>query len=376
MRSHISILLLSLYALAFSSGCQSKDSQITRPPIAVSVRVVSRADDPRSQIYSASLQPNREVAIAFQVTGDVQAIKQVLGADGRMRNIQQGDPVKAGELLATVRSDTYAAQVMQLSAQLSSANAAEARAARDFQRDSELFTKHVIASSDYDYAMQQFQTTKAQVGQAEAALRQGQITLGYCKLVSPMDGVILDRKIEVGTLVEANTVAFRVADTKEMKAVFGVSDIQIGQFKTAQSETLSSDALPGHPITGKITRIDLQADPTTRGFNVEVTVPNSDGALRIGMVASLDIAHAMIPSSTVPMLPLAAIVRPPQDLQAFAVYAAEDQNGRTIARLRKVQLGPIVGNEITVSSGVQTGERVIIRGATMVTDGAEVSVIP
>jgi hypothetical protein len=76
------------------------------------------------------------------------------------------------------------------------------------------------------------------------------------------------------------------------------------------------------------------------------------------------------------MLPLAAIVRPPQDLQGFAVYAAEDQNGRTIARLRKVQLGPIVGNEITVSSGVQAGERVIIRGATMVTDGAEVSVIP
>jgi RND family efflux transporter MFP subunit len=376
MRLHISILLLSLYALVFSSGCQHADSQMTPPPIAVSVRVVSPADDPRSQIYSATLQPNREVAVAFQVTGYVEAIKQVLGADGRMRNIQQGDPVKAGELLTTVRSDTYEAEVMQLASQLISAKAADARAARDFQRDSELYAKHVIANSEYDYAMQQSQTAKAQVGQAEGALRQGQITLGYCKLVSPMDGVVLDRKIEIGSLVQANTVAFRIADTQEMKAVFGVSDIQIGQFKTAQSETLTSDALPGHPITGKITRIDLQADPTTRGFDVEVTVPNSDGKLRIGMVASLDFAHAVASSSTVPMLPLAAIVRPPQDLQGFAVYAAEDQNGRTIARLRKVQLGPIVGNEITVSSGVQAGERVIIRGATMVTDGAEVSVIP
>jgi RND family efflux transporter MFP subunit len=372
----ISILLLSLYALAFSSGCQHADSQMTPPPIAVSVRVVTPADDPRSQIYSASLQPNREVAVAFQVAGYVEAITQVLGVDGRMRDIQQGDPVKTGELLATVRSDTYKAQVMQLASQLISAKAADARAARDFQRDSELYAKHVIASSEYDYAMQQFQTAKAQVGQAEGALRQGQITLGYCKLVSPMDGVVLDRKIEVGSLVEASTVAFRVADAQEMKGVFGVSDIQIGQFKTGQSETLTSDALPGHPITGKITRIDLQADPTTRGFDVEVTVPNSDGKLRIGMVASLDLAHAMRPGSTVPMLPLAAIVRPPQDLQGFAVYAAEDQNGRTIARLRKVQLGPIVGNEITVSSGVRPGERVIIRGATMVTDGAEVSVIP
>ena len=376
MRLRLSILLLSLYALASASGCQRADSETAPPPIAVSVRVVGQADDPRSQIYSASLQPNREVAVAFQVKGYVKTIKQVPGVDGHTRNIQQGDPVKAGDLLATVNSDTYAAQVMQLSAQLSSAKAADERAARDFQRDSELYTKHVIASSQFDNATQQFQTSKAQVGEAEAALRQGQITLGYCKLVAPMDGVLLDRSVEVGTLVEANTVAFRIADTKEMKAVFGVPDIQIARFKMAQSETLESDALPGRPITGKITRIDLQADPTTRGFDVEVSVPNSDGRLRIGMVASLDVGHAAMAGSTVPMLPLAAIVRSPQDLQSFAVYAAETQNGHTIARLRKVRLGQIVGNEITVSSGVKPGERVIIRGATMVTDGAEVSVIP
>ena len=98
-----------------------------------------------------------------------------------------------------------------------------------------------------------------------------------------------------------------------------------------------SDALPGRPITGKITRIDPEADPTTRVFDVEVTVPNSDGRLRIGMVASLDVAHAAMAGSTAPMLPLAAIVRSPQDLQSLAVYAAENQNGRTIATLRKVQ---------------------------------------
>jgi RND family efflux transporter MFP subunit len=376
MRLHVSILLLSLYVAAISCGCQHPDTQIAPSPIAVSVRVVGPADDPSSQIYSASLQPDREVAIAFQVTGYVDSIKQVLGADGRMRNIQEGDPVRAGELLASVRADTYMAQVMQLGSQLTSAEAAEARAARDFQRDSELFAKRVIAGSDYDYATQQFQTAKAQVGQAEAALRQGQITLGYCKLVAPMDGVILDRTIEIGSLVEANKMVFRIADPKEMKAVFGVSDIQIGRFKTAQPETLTSDALPGHPITGKITRIDPQADPTTRVFDVEVTVPNLDGRLRIGMVASLDAADAMMPGSAAPTLPLAAIVRSPQDLQSFAVYAAEDQNGQTIARLRKVQLGQIVGNEIVVSSGVRSGERVIIRGATMVSDGAEVSVLP
>ena len=376
MRLQTSALLLSLYALAFFPSCQYGDSQTAPSPIAVTVRVVSQADDPRSQIYSASLQPDREVPVGFQVTGYVDAITQTLGADGRMRNLQQGDPVKAGELLATIRSDTYAAEVMQLASQLTSAKAAEARASRDFQRDSELFAKHVIANSDYDYATQQFQMAKAQVGQTGAALRQGQITLGYCRLVSPIDGIITNRAIEIGSLVEANKVAFRIADAREMKAVFGVSDMQIGRFKTSQPETLTSDALPGHPISGKITRIDPQADPTTRVFDVEVTVPNLDGKLRIGMVASLNVADAATPGSTAPMLPLAAIVRSPQDFESFAVYAAENRNGHTIAKLRRVQLGQIVGNEIMVSSGVRDGERVIIRGATMVADGSEVSVIP
>ena len=233
MRLRLSILLLSLYALASASGCQRADSETAPPPIAVTVRVVGQADDPRSQIYSASLQPNREVAVAFQVTGYVKTIKQVPGVDGRhakysTRRSGQGGRPSGDRQLRHVRGAGDAAFRSALQREGGGRGAA-----RDFQRDSELFAKHVIASSQFDYATQQFQTAKAQVGQAEAALRQGQITLGYCKLVAPMDGVLLDRTIEIGSLVEANTVAFRIADTREMKAVFGVSDIQIARFKMA-----------------------------------------------------------------------------------------------------------------------------------------------
>jgi RND family efflux transporter MFP subunit len=371
-----SILLASLYALIFALGCKGHQSEQASPPIAVTVRAVSQAEEPRSKVYSASFQPNREVAVAFQVSGYVDAIKQTSGADGRTRDIQQGDSVKAHELLASVRSDLYMAQVTQLASALTSAEAAEARSARDFDRDSQLFDKHIIAESEYDYAQQQYRTAQAQVNQSRAALRQVQINLGYCKLIAPMDGVILARSIEVGSLAEPNVLAFRLADTNEMKAVFGVSDIEVAGFKAGQTETLVSDALPGKRITGKITRIDPEADPTTRVFDVEVTVPNSDGRVRSGMIATLDVAQPSLPGAEPSTLPLAAIVRSPQNPQELAVYVAEDQSGRTIARLRRVNLGPIVGNEIAVSSGVRTGEQVIIRGATMVTDGSEVRVIP
>jgi hypothetical protein len=113
-----------------------------------------------------------------------------------------------------------------------------------------------------------------------------------------------------------------------------------------------------------------------KGVDVEVTVPNSEGRVRSGMIAALDVAQPNLPGAEPSTLPLAAIVRSPQNPQQLAVYVAEDDSGRTIARLRRVNLGPIVGNEIAVSSGVRTGEQVIIRGATMVTDGSEVRVIP
>jgi len=191
-----------------------------------------------------------------------------------------------------------------------------------------------------------------------------------------MDGVILGRSIEVGALVQPDTVAFQVADTTEMKAVFGVSDIQVSKLKEGQSQTLAAEAIPGVQLNGKITRIAPNADPTTRVFDVEITVSNEDGRIRTGSVASLSIASASAPVVTDERLPLNAIVRPPDDRHDFAVYVVEEQGGRTLARLRKVHLGEIVGNDITVSSGVQIGDRVIMRGATMVTDGAEVRIIP
>jgi RND family efflux transporter MFP subunit len=376
MRLHISILLSGIGLLTLALGCKNDNSQLAPLPIAVTVRAVSQDADPLPKVYSGSFEPNREVSAAFQVTGYVDSIKQVVGADGRMRDIQQGDPIKANDLLATVRPDMYQAQVSQLASALTSAEAAEARSERDFKRDSELHDKHVIADVEYDYAEQQYRSAQAQVAQARAALHQADINLGYCKLAAPMGGVILDRSIEIGSLAEPNTVAFRIADTTEMKADFGVSDIEIGRFTAGAPETLMSEAIPDHQITGKVTRIDSEADPSTRVFDVEVTVPNSDGRLRTGMIASLDVEQPPVTAADPPTLPLAAIVRPPGDPQDFAVYVAEDQSGRTIAKIRRVRLGEIIGNEIAVLSGVKTGERVIIRGATMVSDGGEVKIIP
>ena len=242
-----SIWLTSLFALMFALGCNDNAAASNPPPIAVTVRAVSLAGEPRVKVYSASFQPNREVAVAFQVSGYVDAIKQSPAPTAVHGIFNRVTSSGRTNFLLSVRSDLYMAQVTQLASALISAQAAEARSERDFARDSQLFDKHIIAESEYDYAQQQYRTAQAQVSQSQAALRQVQINLSYCKLFAPMDGVILARSIEIGSLAEPSALAFRLADTSEMKAVFGVSDIEVAGFKTASRRHSSVTRCPAIP---------------------------------------------------------------------------------------------------------------------------------
>jgi RND family efflux transporter MFP subunit len=369
-------LLLATWACAVTcTGCNPDDPS-SPPRIAVTTLTLTETQASGLGVYTASLEPYEQVPVAFQVAGYVNSIKQMFGADGHPRDIQGGDQVRAGEMLATVKPDTYRAEVSQEASALAGSEATYDRSKRDFDRDSELIKEQIIAPSLFDQVTQQYQSARSEVEQSKAALKQAEINLGYCNLTSPIDGVVLDRRIEVGTLAEPNTLAFDVANTAEMKAVFGISDIEVGRIKQGSLQTLSADALPGVSLIGKVTRIAMNADPTTRTFDVEVTLPNKDGRLRPGMIASLQLADTSASRAVALTLPLNAIVRPPHDSTGFAVYVVEDRDGKTLAHLRNVNLGEIVGNEIRVSNGVVAGDRVIVRGATMVSEGTEVRIIP
>jgi multidrug efflux pump subunit AcrA (membrane-fusion protein) len=119
------------------------------------------------------------------------------------------------------------------------------------------------------------------------------------------------------------------------------------------------------------------ADATSRVFEVEVTIPNPDGRLKSGMIASLEVGGAAVPASAAtPLVPLNAVVRPPGEATGYAVFVVQGESTRPTARLRRVQLGDVTGNLIRVTGGLQGGERVIVRGATLVVDSQHIRIIP
>jgi len=175
-------------------------------------------------------------------------------------------------------------------------------------------------------------------------------------------------------LVSAGTPAFSVGDLRSVEVVFGVPDVQIASMKMGATQSVNVEAVPGQTFRGQITRVAPSADPSSRVFEVEVTIPNPDGLLKSGMIASLQVAGAPVPAGA--FVPLNAVVRPPGETSSYGVFVVEEIKGRSFARLRRVRLGELRGDLIEVVDGLRGGERVIVRGATLAVDSTEVRIIP
>lgn len=144
--------LLIACALA---GCESAKKAPEKPPIPVTVTEVQEYSGPEGVTYSASITPYDQVNVAFKSAGYVTTILQRRGVDGRERNLQQGDWVKKGEVLARVRESDYQHAVEQYKGQLGQAQAAAEKSKQDFGRAQALYNANVMTQSDYDAAKAQ-----------------------------------------------------------------------------------------------------------------------------------------------------------------------------------------------------------------------------
>jgi multidrug efflux system membrane fusion protein len=373
MRTRIALPIACLFAVTAAS-C-SREAPIERTPVPVKVQKVATLPALSGIRYSANIQPNERVDLAFKVSGYVSDILQVHGADGRTRDVQEGDWVDAGTVLAKVSEDDYRHRVGQASASAVQAEATLTRAKADFERASALYDTKSLTRSDFDAAKSQYDGASAQVDGARAKLREAESSLRDCSLRAPMKSLLLGRNVEVGSLASPGGQAFSLADTRSVKAVFGVPDVTVQQLKMGQAFTITTEANRGVDFASRITRIAPFADSKSRVFEVEVTLPNADQRLKVGMIASLEVGEGL-PGGAVPVVPLTSIVRPRGRTEGYGVFVVEGEGDRAVARSRDVKLGEAFGSMIAVTEGLQVGDPVIVTGATLVLDGASVRVIP
>jgi multidrug efflux system membrane fusion protein len=128
-------------------------------------------------------------------------------------------------------------------------------------------------------------------------------------------------------------------------------------------------------FTGRITQIAPAADPRSRVFDIEVTVPNADARLKPGMIASIEIQTGTA-VKTVPVVPLPAVGKSEKDPNAYSVFVIERKDGHDYVRARTIRLGDPLGNRVAVVDGIRTGETVVVSGTTLVRDGDPVQIVP
>jgi len=419
----------TLFPLALLVACQSK--QVQKPPMPVKVATVELHAANSGARYSATIIPRTQVELAFKVDGYVEALQKVRGVGGEVRDIQEGDPIVAGAVLARVRQSDYQFKVKEAEsqasearsaidaskaqyqealsaiesskAQLADAEAAYEKSKLDFDRAQNLFASQSLTKANYDAARGQFEQAAAKVAAgrsqvamvqaradsarsqievvkarstgAQAVVHEKAIPLQDTALKAPLNGFVLQKSVERGTLVSPGKTGFVVADTSSVKAAFGVADIAVPEMKLGTRLSIETETMPGTEFEGQITSVFPAADPKSRVFNVEVTIPNPKGLLRPGMIVSLRVGRSEAVQAQ-PVVPLNAIVKSTTDPNGYAIFFLLEQSGRQIARVRDVKLGETYGNTITVTEGVKEGDRVITTGVTLVRDGDAVKVIP
>lgn len=373
-RSRVLPIVCLLPALAFPA-CRS-EAPAARPLTPVRVQKIETRETSPGLRYSANLEAQRSVNVAFKVDGYVATIHQEQGADGKPRDIQTGDAVTKGMVLAGIDDEAYRDKVKEANAQLAQANAALTKAESDYKRANALFSTQSMTAPEFDTYKKEYQSAQAAVQGARAQLDQAKLNLRYCQLASPLDGIVLQRQIEVGTLVAPGAVAFVVADVSEVKAVFGVPDVMLADTREGDALSITTQSLPERTFRGTVTSISAAADSSTRVFDVEVTLSNADGVLKPGMVAALDVPRARGEPNAVAVVPISAIVRAKSDPKGYAVYVVDGGDADAVVHLRDISVGEILGNSVAVTAGLDAGVAVVVYGATLVSDGERVRVIP
>jgi RND family efflux transporter MFP subunit len=369
------IFVLALIAMAaiMLAGC-SKATSEPAPLVPVRTAAVQTIDTGVGNTYSANIQPYQQVELAFKSSGYLASIRQVRDADGHVRNIDQGDYVTKGTVLATVQQDDFQQKLAQAKAQLDKAQADNERAKLSFGRMSALYAAGAATKPDYDDTNAQDKSTAAAVDAAKAQVTEAQIALDYCQLKAPFDSWVLKRNVDVGMLVSAATSGFTLADTRSVKAVFGVPDTAIARVKLGSRQSVTTEALPGS-FSGHVTSISAAADPKSRVYSVEVRIDNPQNQLKAGMIASISIRTGK-PIEKVTVVPLTAVVRSPANSNGFAVFVTDGAGDTVKVHTQDVTLGDTYGNMIAVMQGVDLKDRVVTSGTNMIKNGYQVRVIP
>ena len=431
------IILAIVVVIGLVAAAVVKSKQAVKPTMVTTEKAVIRTI---THLVTATgkVQPEIEVAIAPEVSGEIIALP-----------MKEGATVKKGDVIIRIKPDFYAAAVDQQDAALASAKAAsilakanQDKAEEDYRRADDLYQKKLISDSDYtvartgkDVARANYEASLAAIRQVQGALNQYRDQLSKTTIYAPMDGTISVLNNEegervVGTGQFAGTEVMRIADLSKMEVRVKVNENDIVNVKIGDHTAISVDAFPGRKFDGTVSEISSSALTTGTGgasnnqaalaasasdevtnFLVRIRITDKEARLRPGMSGTVDIETETV--KDVVAVPIQSVTvraeggKTSEELQEQRSKEAKERSGndlevvkerqeakRTleklqrvvflkqgdIVKMRPVETGVADNSYIEVKSGLKTGDEVVSGSYAAISrtlkDGAKVLVEP
>jgi RND family efflux transporter MFP subunit len=314
----------------------------------------------------------RAIGDTVTLTGNVQArteINQSFRIDGRLieRNVDVGDRVKPGQLLARLDPLNEEAALQSARAQLGAAQAQNVEARTSQGRLRDLLKENAVSRASFDQADALLKVTQSQVETAQSQVTLAQNRVNYTRLYADVAGTVTARGPEPGEVVQAGRMVVQVAREGARDAVFDVPAQVKNSAPSNPDITVSLTSDPSVTAAGQVREVSPRADPVTGTFSVRVRLLNPPAAMRLGLTVTgrmkLDTAPAID-------IPASALNR---SGSGASVWVVDPKTGTIAAR--PIEVRAYDASRIQVTSGLSPGDLVVTAGVQALRPGQKVRIL-
>ncbi len=352
----LSAALISVAACKGGAAAEADSAQVETTTVGVeNIAIVTNGVLQAGPTVSGAIMPEREAVVRAQVGGSV-----------LQTYAEQGQSVRAGQTLGRIESgglqDVYLSARAGVTAAINNNDIAQ----RELARSQKLLAAGAIAERDIEQARRAAISASAGLADARARLATASKQVGNTVITAPISGVVSDRPISAGDVVQPGAMMFTVVDPSSMRLEGSVPAEQLAEVRIGAPVTFTVNGYPGRTFSGKVTRVNPTADPATRQVRIMISIPNAEGRLVGGLFANGRLASQSHSGMVVPATAVDSRSNVP------AVFRIKGGKVERVA----VQLGlrDDAAERIEIASGVQVGDTLLVGAAQGITPGTIVRV--
>ncbi|HZM33577.1 MAG TPA: efflux RND transporter periplasmic adaptor subunit [Burkholderiales bacterium] len=342
---------LVFLVVACSQAGEDRPDEI-RP---VRVLKVGMTEGARRIEYPGEVRARHETRLGFRVSGKVIE-----------RLVEVGSTVRPGQPIARMDDTDFKLAEASAQANVASLKLQRDLAEADFKRFRELRERNFISQAEYDRRASALATAEAQLAAARAQAEQATNAARYATLYADVTGIVTAVEVEAGQVIAPGHIVVRVARPGEKEIAFAVPEAQRQLVEKSSGLEVSLNAVPGRAWKAKLRELSPAADPVTRMYPARATILGADGAMELGMSATVAISGAQEARIEVP---IAALHSRGEDPQVFVVEP------KGTVRAQKVKTGGVTGERVVIESGLSPGDVVVAAGAQLLRPGQRVRIL-